>query len=137
MAMPEGRRFQPGVSGNPGGRPKGLMAYAREKTLDGRELVDFAYSVFKGEKIKVTLRTMAGAVEAEVIPSPEQRFEMLHFLADRAFGKPAQKIDGELRVPLTIVHRSVARDPLAPAPEESERVIEAEPVPKRRKALKA
>jgi hypothetical protein len=25
------------------------MQYAREKTQDGRELVDFAYSVFKGE----------------------------------------------------------------------------------------
>jgi len=39
-------------SPNPGGRPKGLSAYIRERTLDGRDLVDFLLNVTKGgEKV--------------------------------------------------------------------------------------
>jgi hypothetical protein len=45
-----GKGFVPGQSGNPGGRPKGLSAYIREKTLDGRNLVDFLDEVMRGNE---------------------------------------------------------------------------------------
>lgn len=40
--------WKPGQSGNPGGRPKGLAAYIREHTLDGRDLADFLIRVLAG-----------------------------------------------------------------------------------------
>ena len=46
-----GRPFRKGVSGNPGGRPKGLGAYVRDNTLEGEELADFYLAIFRGEKI--------------------------------------------------------------------------------------
>jgi hypothetical protein len=39
-----------GPSPNPGGRPKGLAAYIRENSLDGRELADFLLEVVRGSK---------------------------------------------------------------------------------------
>jgi hypothetical protein len=113
------------------------MAYAREKTQDGRELVDFAYDVFKGKPVTVTVRTPAGAIEAEVLPTIEQRFDAMEFLADRAFGKAAQKMEGEVRMPISIVHRTPPHDPLAPKPDEERALdVEATLVPPRR-ALKS
>jgi hypothetical protein len=44
------RPWQPGQSGNPGGRPKGLISYIREKTLDGRLLADFLLEVVQGNE---------------------------------------------------------------------------------------
>lgn len=66
-------RFPPGVSGNPGGRPKGLRSMIREQTGDGAELVAFALAVLRGKR-----RAMM-----------KQRLEALYWLADRGFGKAA------------------------------------------------
>lgn len=43
-------KFRPGQSGNPGGRPQGVMEYARKQTKDGKVLVDLLVSIVKGEK---------------------------------------------------------------------------------------
>ena len=45
-----GRPFAKGVSGNPGGRPKGLARYVRELVGDdGRRIADFMLNVLDDE----------------------------------------------------------------------------------------
>lgn len=57
--------WQPGCpSPNPGGRPKGLSTYIREKTLEGHQLVDFLYNVMNGgEKVFCKMSDRLKAVE--------------------------------------------------------------------------
>ena len=77
-------KFLKGVSGNKAGRPKGfagLAAMIREETSDGRELVDFAVKVFRGNSYPVRERWLAHA-----------------WLSDRGFGKPIMAIDLQARV---------------------------------------
>ena len=80
--MPQNReksgRFREGVSGNPGGRPKGIVSLIRQRTKDGAELVEFMLRVFRGK-----LKT-AGL---------NQRMEAATWLADRGFGRPVQAIE--------------------------------------------
>ena len=54
-----GRPFQPGVSGNPGGRPKGVVSRIREQTNDGAELVDFLVQVVRDETEPTRVRIEA------------------------------------------------------------------------------
>ena len=77
---PEGRRFVKGRSGNPGGRPRGLVAAIREHTKDGEQLVDFMLRVFRGEFLMAKLR---------------DRIDAATWLADRGFGRPVQGLNVE------------------------------------------
>ena len=77
-----GKGFMPGQVANPGGRPKGLAAYIRERTHDGRDLVDFVVDVFQGNGERLNGHP----------PKLEVRFEAATWLADRGFGKPVQTI---------------------------------------------
>jgi hypothetical protein len=70
-----GRPFPKGVSGNPGGRPKGFAALVREKTNDGQLLVDFMLRVLNGEEKGASVSDKVAAAK---------------FLADRGFGKPTE-----------------------------------------------
>ena len=68
-----GRPFPPGVSGNPGGRPRGLVSAIRSETQDGAELVRFMLSVLRAEVPGATLRDRMAAAS---------------WLADHGFGRP-------------------------------------------------
>jgi hypothetical protein len=72
-----GRPFPPGVSGNPGGRPRGLVSAIRSETRDGAELVQFMLSVLRGEIGGATLRDRVAAAS---------------WLADHGFGRAPQAL---------------------------------------------
>ena len=85
-------RFQPGVSGNPNGRPKRGLALAevvRDKTRDGEDPVEFLLKVMKGQikHARVSDR-IAAATE----------------LLNLGFGKPLQEIE----VDVGLGHSSIA-----------------------------
>ena len=66
-----GKGFTPGVSGNPGGRPKGLSRRVRELVRDdGHGIAEFMVSVMTVERARNA-----------------DRIEAAKWLADRGFGK--------------------------------------------------
>lgn len=72
-----GRGFRPGQSGNPGGRPKGLAALAREAVGGGHDLVAFYLAVFKGDTKALRTRKV----------TMRDRLQAGEWLAERGFGK--------------------------------------------------
>jgi hypothetical protein len=76
--MPDNRtptgQFAPGVSGNPGGRPKGIALTVRERTNDGEDLVDVLLSIVKDG-------------------NDRDKIAAVQILLDRGFGKATQTFD--------------------------------------------
>jgi len=89
-----GRPFPKGVSGNPGGRPKGLARYVRELVGDdGRRIADFMLSVLEDESERT-----------------ETRMKAAEWLADRGYGKAVDFKPQDEEDPLGLAD---ARDRLA------------------------
>jgi hypothetical protein len=79
IKMTRGRPFTPGVSGNPGGRPKGAHRFAsliRKHTRHGRELIDLALRVMRDEQTPL-----------------RDRLRAMEFLTERMLGKAVQAVD--------------------------------------------
>jgi hypothetical protein len=69
--------FLPGMSGNPGERPKGLSRRVRELVgEDGDAIADYLFSVMSDEKARTA-----------------DRLEAAKLLADRGFGRTVQTLD--------------------------------------------
>jgi len=84
-------RFQPGISGNPGGRPKRetreMSAYAREFGVAGISM----------------LAEMAGLKPGGKLAEPDTaRVAAIRELLDRGFGKATQLITGDPERPVAI-----------------------------------
>jgi hypothetical protein len=119
-----GKGFMPGVSGNAGGRPRGLASLARERTRDGALLIEFAVEILQGKPIDMEMvfpaKETGGQptiVRYQQTPPPRLRLEAAMWLADRGWGKPIQGVAVQPGKPFTIVHRLLTsgQDPLAEA----------------------
>lgn len=78
---PGSGKFVKGVSSNPGGRPKGLAALVRERTKDGKVLVDLMLTIAEGRDEKATSADKVSAIK---------------WLAERGFGKVADQTEHSL-----------------------------------------
>jgi hypothetical protein len=77
QGKPNLRPWQPGQSGNPTGRhDRGLVAYIKDQTCQGTELVDYVLYVLR-----------------DSTASTRHRLQAAEWLADRGFGRPARSVE--------------------------------------------
>jgi hypothetical protein len=117
MANPTGkggRRFQPGQSGNPGGRPK-----TPEHLKKIRELRPEEVKLLLAKYARMTKRELASAAQDDTTPAIEliiasivvdaikkSDAQKLNFILDRSIGKVVEKTEIELPEPVIIKRAS-------------------------------
>jgi hypothetical protein len=67
--------FQPGQSGNPGGRPKGLGEAIRKRLGEGEKLIDWMMGI------------------AETADKEADRIQAIRWLSDHGYGKPVEHVE--------------------------------------------
>lgn len=76
------------MSGNPGGRTRGLAKYIRDQTKDGFELVDRMLQLSRGEiLVKKWVSSDGVPVEVDCEPDHKERFVATKFLIERGCGR--------------------------------------------------
>jgi hypothetical protein len=120
-----GKGFMPGRSGNQTGRPRGftgLAAYIKERTNDGRRLVDFALEILDGKPIDMEMVLQSkepggrpSVIHCRQTPPPRLRLEAAQWLADRGWGKPIREVAVTPSRSFVVSHRlyKPGEDPLA------------------------
>jgi Family of unknown function (DUF5681) len=79
-----GAGFKPGISGNPGGRPKGLARRVRELVGEnGEAITEYTLSVMNDERAQTA-----------------DRLEAAKLLADRGFDRAVQALDIDVNAPV-------------------------------------
>jgi hypothetical protein len=81
-------RFQPGQSGNPGGRSRyaaELTRLSRERTNNGADLVDLFVAILRGDAIRT------GRVRRR--PNLHERMTAAMWLADRGWGRAKEMVE--------------------------------------------
>jgi hypothetical protein len=104
-----GQGFKKGQCGNPGGRPKGLAALAREEVKDGKELVKIMGQILRGELlVEKTYYDKEGEVHT-VGEQPNHRDRILAagWFADRGYGK-ALETTSDVPIGMTEAEREKA-----------------------------
>ena len=71
--------YKPGQSGNPGGRPRGLMEHVRRQTKDGREIIAILLDILRNKK-----------------SAPEHRIQAARELLNRGFGRVPESEHNEV-----------------------------------------
>ena len=84
--------FQPGVSGNPRGRPKSDFTIAAQCRIHTKEAVASLVSIMGNENAPPAARVSAASA-----------------ILDRGWGRPAQTITAEVNGPITITWLPVQR----------------------------
>jgi len=91
----------PGQSGNPGGRPKGIVAKVKELGgEDGAEYLAILDGIARGS---LKIQVLVDGEPVDITPSFKERREAARELLDRGFGKAAQPITGDDGGPVRVI----------------------------------
>jgi hypothetical protein len=84
--------FKPGISGNPGGRPK------KAETIEMRKIIADAKELAK-EMTPKAMKALEDVLDSETAP-PAAKVSAASVILDRGWGKPKQSIEGQVGLTL-------------------------------------